>query len=331
MPLFSMKEESIERLNSLGSTQTPLVFLLDFALENSFVWTLPEAQAAGLHFALGEVPRVGLAPSDWITSVKLVDETRYRQAFAYVHQHLAMGDSFLVNLTASHEITLGGTLEEIYHAAAAKCKVWWEDKWVCFTPEPFVHIDPTGVISSFPMKGTAEWFSEADEERLRQNQKELYEHTTIVDLIRNDLSRVALRVWVDRFRYIEKIPTADGRVIMQLSSCIQGTLTPDWRSRLGHILAELLPAGSISGAPKPKTLDIIHRAERLLHPAGERGYYTGIFGYFDGQTLQTFVLIRFIEQTPSGFVFKSGGGITYLSDPTAEYHELAAKVYVPVL
>lgn len=331
MPLFSMKESIIKRLNDLGATQTPMVFLLDFELENPHVWTLPEAHEVGLHFALGEAPRVGLGPSHWITSVKLVNETAYRRAFDHVHQHLALGDSFLVNLTASHEIELGGTLEDIYQAAAAKCKIWWEDKWVCFTPEPFVHISAEGTMSSFPMKGTAEWQGVEDEEKLRENKKELFEHTTIVDLIRNDLSRVANRVWVDRFRYLEKIPTADGRIIMQLSSCIQGSLVPDWRGQIGTLISELLPAGSISGAPKPKTLDIIQEAERFLHPEGKRGYYTGIFGYFDGDTLQTFVLIRFIEQTPSGFLFKSGGGITYLSDPDLEYQELASKVYVPIL
>lgn len=326
-----MKEDIIQKLNTLGASKTPLVFLMDFELANPKVWTLPEATAAGFRFALAAEPSRGGANSPWITSVKLVDEALYRSAFERVHRHLALGDSFLVNLTASHEVTLGGTLEEIYEAAVAKCKIWWGDQWVCFTPEPFVQIEASGLISSYPMKGTASGHTREDEEKLSQNRKELYEHTTIVDLIRNDLSRVANRVWVDRFRYLEKISTSDGRLILQLSSCIQGMLGTDWRLRLGDILAALLPAGSISGAPKPKTLEIIREAEALLHPQASRGYYTGIFGYFDGESLQTFVLIRFIEQTPTGFVFKTGGGITYLSDPAAEYQELATKVYVPVL
>jgi para-aminobenzoate synthetase component 1 len=86
----------------------------------------------------------------------------------------------------------------------------------------------------------------------------------------------------------------------------------------------LLPAGSVTGAPKEKTVQIIREAEN-----DDRGFYTGIFGYFNGEILRTAVTIRYIEQTGNRMVFKSGGGITALSDPEQEYREMISKVYLP--
>jgi len=87
----------------------------------------------------------------------------------------------------------------------------------------------------------------------------------------------------------------------------------------------LLPAGSITGAPKPKTMEIIDQAEGY-----ERGFYTGICGCFDGENLDSAVMIRFIEQEGEQLIFKSGGGITSQSDLNKEYEELIQKVYVPI-
>jgi len=94
---------------------------------------------------------------------------------------------------------------------------------------------------------------------------------------------------------------------------------------LGDILFSLLPAGSISGAPKAKTLEIINQAEGY-----NRGFYTGICGWFDGENFDSAVMIRFIEQNGENLIFKSGGGITAQSELTKEYEELIQKVYVPI-
>jgi para-aminobenzoate synthetase component 1 len=94
---------------------------------------------------------------------------------------------------------------------------------------------------------------------------------------------------------------------------------------LGEIILKLLPAGSITGAPKPKTLEIINRGENY-----KRDFYTGIFGYFDGKNLDSAVMIRFIENKNGQLYFKSGGGITSMSDATKEYDELIQKIYVPI-
>jgi para-aminobenzoate synthetase component 1 len=87
-----------------------------------------------------------------------------------------------------------------------------------------------------------------------------------------------------------------------------------------------LPAGSISGAPKKKTVEIIKDAEGY-----ERGYFTGIFGIFDGKDLDSSVMIRFIESIDSKLCYKSGGGITFMSKPELEYQEMIDKVYVPII
>ena len=114
--------------------------------------------------------------------------------------------------------------------------------------------------------------------------------------------------------------------IYHTSSEIIGKLSPDWKTQLPEILLGLLPAGSICGAPKAKTVSIIKNVEE-----GPRGYYTGIFGYFDGENLESAVNIRYLEKKDEQMIYRSGGGITFLSDLESEYNELIEKIYVPVV
>ena len=177
--------------------------------------------------------------------------------------------------TASYEFNLpdSGTnqsdLKDIYCNSRALYKVWVKNRFVVFSPEIFVRMDE-GMISSYPMKGTID-ASVPDAERvILEDYKERSEHNTIVDLIRNDLNRVAERVDVKRFRYIDRLRVSRGE-ILQVSSEVTGRLTGDYYSRLGEIVFGMLPAGSISGAPKPSTLRIITQAER------ERRGFTRVF------------------------------------------------------
>jgi para-aminobenzoate synthetase component 1 len=175
------------------------------------------------------------------------------------------------------------------------------------------------------MKGTIDASVKNAREIIMRDQKEIAEHTTIVDLIRNDLSIIAKNVYVDKFRYIDKIKTNE-KVLLQVSSRIVGKLERFYRGCIGDIIFSLLPAGSVSGAPKKRTVEIINDVEYY-----ERGYYTGIFGYFDGDNLDSGVMIRFIENNNGNFCYKSGGGITALSNMRSEYLEMIDKVYVPVI
>jgi para-aminobenzoate synthetase component 1 len=192
-----------------------------------------------------------------------------------------------------------------------------------FSPETFIQIKE-GKIFAYPMKGTIDAEVENAATILLNDEKERAEHVTIVDLIRNDLSQVASQVQVTRFRYLDHIKTNSGS-LLQASSEISGILPVDYYCHLGDIMVSLLPAGSICGAPKPKTIEIIQQAEEE-----ERGYYTGVIGYFDGTNLDSGVMIRFIENVDGQYYYRSGGGITTQSKMEAEYQETIHKIYVPV-
>ena len=149
------------------------------------------------------------------------------------------------------------------------------------------------------MKGTIDASIKNAEQIIMSDPKESAEHNTIVDLIRNDLSMISKNVRVEKFRYIEKITTTD-KTLLQVSSKITDGLEDDFNSRLGELIFDLLPAGSISGAPKKKTVEIINE-----HEIYSRGFYTGVFGYFDGSSLDSGVMIRFIEKTKDGLIYKA--------------------------
>lgn len=174
------------------------------------------------------------------------------------------------------------------------------------------------------MKGTLDASTPNAKRVLMEDKKEAAEHATIVDLIRNDLSRIATNVRVDRYRYIDILHTNKGD-ILQTSSEISGLLPTDYPQHLGDILDAQLPAGSITGAPKDKTLQIIHEAETY-----ERGFYTGIMGIYAQGELNSAVMIRFLEENEHGLFFKAGGGITSKSDCKKEYEEVIQKMYLPI-
>jgi para-aminobenzoate synthetase component 1 len=251
------------------------------------------------------------------------DRDMYRKAFYRVKDEIQYGNSFLLNLTFPTSIETNYSLQDIFIQSRAPFKLYLENSLVIFSPERFIRIRGNQV-SSNPMKGTIDAGIPGAHIRLASDPKEDAEHNTIVDLIRNDLGTIAEQVRVKRFKYIEKQKTHQGE-LLQMSSEITGRLPENYRNSLGNFLFRLLPAGSISGAPKRKTLEIICEVESY-----DRGFYSGIFGYFDGQDLDTAVAIRFIERQGDQLVFKSGGGITFMSEWKKEYEEMQKKVYVPV-
>ena len=312
----------------------------------------------------------------------------YERSFNIVKSNIMAGNSYLTNLTCRVPVSCNLPLEEIFHRAKGKYKLLLrrkrnqaEDKahlkeepqnkdylkeeaqnkahlkeenieenltpFVCFSPETFVRIKG-GRIYSYPMKGTLDASLPNAEKQLMEDRKEAAEHATIVDLIRNDLSRVAENVRVDKYRYFDVLHTNKGD-ILQTSSEISGRLPEDYPHHLGEILDAQLPAGSITGAPKDKTMQIIQEAEGY-----DRGFYTGIMGIYDQGELNSAVMIRFIEEetSPVDFeadgkknfkanagkkpkesrklYFKAGGGITSKSDCRREYEEVIQKIYLPI-
>ncbi|MDP9500220.1 aminodeoxychorismate synthase component I [Bisgaard Taxon 45] len=317
----------IQQANHYGEQRLPFFFLIDFEQQQPILCPLTQAADLGLFFSIRGQQNVNWqaeTPCDPFTLHKFpMAKTDYLRGFDLVQKELQKGNSYLLNLTYPTEINMNWRLEQVFQQTTAPYKLYYRDRFVCFSPECFVNIHQNHIYT-YPMKGTIDATLPEAEKRLLDSDKERQEHYTIVDLMRNDLATVAEKVEVTRFRYVEKIQTQKG-AILQTSSEIRGNLADNWQARIGTMLATLLPAGSISGAPKEKTVHIIQAAEQQ-----PRGYYTGIFGLFDGESLQSAVAIRFIEQVDDKFIFRSGGGITILSELEDEYQELIQKVYVPV-
>ena len=173
------------------------------------------------------------------------------------------------------------------------------------------------------MKGTINAHLPHAENRILNNEKETAEHVMIVDLMRNDLGIVGSHIKVEKFRYVDKIKAGE-KELLQVSSKVTATLHASWKEKIGTILNKLTPAGSITGTPKKSSMSIINKTENY-----ERGFYTGIFGIFDGKSLHSAVMIRFIEEQEGKYFYKSGGGITIDSDARSEYEELLDKIYLP--
>lgn len=317
-------DELRERMNESGGRGNPFLFAVDFEMEEGFFLSDPLQQQKVLFDIRGisNAPLLpGMVPSHQFDAFP-EDYDTYRLRFESVMKGLKRGDSYLTNLTISTPVSMSLSLQEIFLYARTTYRLFLPDRFVCFSPECFVRIEE-GKIFTYPMKGTIDARLPDAQQTILNDPKERAEHNTIVDLLRNDLSRIATRVKVNRFRYIEEVPTHKGP-ILQVSSEIEGTLPPNYLSQLGTLFFGLLPAGSVSGAPKAATLALIRAVERE-----KRSYYTGVAGYFDGNRLDTFVLIRFIEQNDSRHSFRSGGGITAQSDCRKEYNEALQKVYLP--
>lgn len=322
--MIRLRNDAIAYLNRLGAAGTPCLFFTDFEASQAFVAPLPLTGNEVLFNIEGLKNYETFNSSSIKIHPGFIPFSEFHKAFDAVQREINIGNSFLTNLTFSTPITSSGSLPDIFYGTNAPFKIYFKDHFVCFSPERFVSIDTRGQIASFPMKGTIDASLPEAEQVILNDPKEIAEHVTIVDLIRNDLSRVANRVHVPRFRYIDQVVSKE-KSLLQVSSEVRGQLPDHWQKKLGTLLFELLPAGSISGAPKPKTVSIIHENEKH-----SRNFYTGICGIFDGQKLSSGVMIRFIEKTKEGLVYKSGAGITAQSNAEKEYQEICDKIYAPV-
>jgi len=326
VPVFE-RQETIQKMNEWGKEKTPFLFVISYNQKEIILVKQNQLHDYGIYFQTpsfryfsqpsSELPEKVFFEKEFVT---LED---FRNSFSIVKKHLDFGNTYLINLTKPTKIKTNLSFEQIFYHSQAPYKLWIDGKLVVFSPEIFVKVKD-GIISSYPMKGTIDAAIPDAKEMILNDNKETAEHYTIVDLIRNDLSMVSKNVRVERFRFIDKVQSTH-KTLLQVSSEIVGEVPNDFFHQLGTQLFTLLPAGSISGAPKPKTVKIIEEAEHY-----ERGFYTGIFGYFDGESLDSAVLIRYMEQIGDEIVFKSGGGITTFSECEKEYQELLDKVYLPI-
>lgn len=311
-------------MNAAGAAGRPFLFGVDYECTKGFFYENPfQVQDVLWQVGKSSNARAPEAPVHSFSFVRYPPAYEdYERKFQRVRQGLMRGDSFLLNLTVATEIRTTLSLADIFRFSRAPYRLLIPERLVCFSPETFVRIQE-GKIASYPMKGTINATVPHAEKTILEDYKEKAEHYTIVDLIRNDLGCVADDTRVERFRYIDRLETTNGE-ILQVSSEISGKLSSDYPSRIGDIVFRMPPAGSISGAPKEATVRIIAGAEKI-----KRGFYTGIFGYFDGKDLDSAVMIRYVEKQEEKMYFRSGGGITINSRCEDEYREVLEKVYLP--
>ena len=319
--------QAYREMDKLSEAKIPFVFIIDYNQEKIILRKTSELRKMTdilVHFPryknhqsfsnLCKYPVLESFPEKF---------SHYKVGFDIVQSNLHQGNAFLVNYTRKTPIYTNLTLEEIFYFSKAKYKILFLNQWVCFSPETFIQINHNK-ISTYPMKGTIDAEIPQAESILKNSAKETAEHYTTVDLLRNDLSMVARQVELKYFEKILEIKTRNKK-LFTMSSKIEGELLPEYTGRVGAIFEKLLPAGSISGAPKKKVQQIIQDSE-----THDRGFYTGVAGYFDGENVDSCVLIRFIEYEKQNWYYKSGGGITFQSEAESEYQEMIDKIYVPI-
>ena len=316
-------------MDQLAAEGIPFLFILDFKLAAPIVVHLKDIrnssmETSGIRYSVKEVIGEQSVRSNEIEfSKEPVSFEKYKLGFDQVMTALKAGDTYLLNLCYATKMTGLPSLEEIFEVVRAPYKLLVPGQFVVFSPEQFVSVTD-GVIRTFPMKGTIDASIPDAEATLLADIKEQEEHATVVDLLRNDLSIVSNKVTVNRYRFISEIKTGD-KSLLQCSSEISGILEDEYLGKPGSLLNALLPAGSVTGAPKKRTVELITSIEPEA-----RGYYTGVFGVYDGKNLDSAVMIRMIEQRSDGYYYRSGGGITYRSVAEQEYQEMLDKVYLPI-
>jgi para-aminobenzoate synthetase/4-amino-4-deoxychorismate lyase len=274
----------------------------------------------------------GYSVSRW---VPLVDRSGYETGFKSVKDHIRIGNTYQVNLTFPMRAAFSGDPFELYQDLVVSQQtsyashVWSEDMHVVsVSPERFFTVDGR-TITTQPMKGTmprGRWQTEdvANRASLAASEKERAENLMIVDLIRNDLGRIAEfgSVSADRLLSIEEYPT-----VWQMTSEVSATL----RDEIGFVdlFSALFPCGSVTGAPKARSMEII--AEVETEP---RGLYCGAIGFIppgdgvDGASFSVAIRTGVVNESEGIASYGVGGGITWGSDMSGEYDEAITKARV---
>jgi len=324
---FLSINEFLTNFNNYYNKSIPFIFTIDFDIKHFYIEKLQNLITNDnvLFNFNGITNHSSMFKTDKNLYLKKfpIDYQTYLKKFETVQSHLKQGDSYLLNLTAPTKIETNLSLKEIYLLSNSKYKLYFYNIFTFFSPETFITIEDN-IIKTHPMKGTIDSNIPNAKEVLLNDEKELAEHITVVDLLRNDLNMVSKKVTVTNFRYFSEI-NLNNKKIYQTSTEIVGNIKSSYQKNIAELIIRLLPAGSVTGAPKKKTVEIIKSVEKY-----ERFFYTGISGLFDGKILDTCVNIRYIEKTQDDLYYKSGGGITVYSNPINEYNELIEKVYVPI-
>lgn len=257
-----------------------------------------------------------------------ISESQYKQAFDKIWQDLAHGRCYQVNFTQPFEATWRGELWQCYEKIRAANPVPYaaylhtdDQTIVSFSPERFLSIEGQKCLAS-PIKGTAARSSDpvidqAYQEALSQCKKNRAENTMIVDLWRNDLSKISMTgtVHVSRLCGVESYAS-----VHHLVSTIESTLRPD--VSLLQAFLHCFPAGSITGAPKLEAMQMIYELEAFA-----RGVYCGSIAYFSAHgKMDSNIAIRTLVANKNSITVATGGGIVINSDVETEYAECFVKL-----
>ena len=330
--------DDVERLARSGLTMAGFV-AYDAAPAFEPKFEVRRGYAGPLVFFIGSHPEVVRNPNFDDTEQKPLeiwtadfDPRAYRRKVAEIINGISRGDYYQVNLTERFSATVNDPLwayERLHLAQPVPYSAFIqtaEMAVISVSPELFLHRSGE-MIESRPMKGTSRrgrW-SEEDAELARQlatSEKERAENVMIVDLIRNDMGRIAIpgSVQVPAMFTVEKYPT-----VLQMTSHVKSQLKPG--TPLGDVFAALFPCGSITGAPKIAASKSIAALEET-----PRGVYCGAIGVVrPGARDFTFnVAIRTatVAAETGRAIYGAGGGITADSDPGRELTELQAKAAV---
>lgn len=317
------QKDGFERIDAFGMQSIPFLFIVSYDKQKIYAQSLDKV-GDDIFYKLEDWRNypVRKRKDPYQFSKYPASFETYNKKLAKILEEIRLGNTYLLNLTCKTPIESNLSLKEIFTYSRAKFKLYFKDQFICFSPERFIEIEQDR-ISTYPMKGTIDANLPNAKEIILADEKEMAEHVMIVDLMRNDLAIVGSDVKVEKFRYVEKVKAGD-KELLQVSSKISATLPQDWRNNIGNLLDQMLPAGSITGTPKRSTVEVINDVESY-----ERGCYTGVFGVFNGESLRSGVMIRFIEQEDEKLYYKSGGGITIDSVARSEYEELVDKIYLP--
>jgi para-aminobenzoate synthetase/4-amino-4-deoxychorismate lyase len=275
-------------------------------------------------------------PADATSWIPTIDRETYDRAIARIREHIATGDTYQVNHTLRLHAHVDGDLRGLYRdlcfaqrGAYSAYLSLGRYKIASASPELFFRIEGDRIVTK-PMKGTAprgRWLEEDEALRdaLRDSVKERAENAMIVDLLRNDLARIARSgsvTWTDVFE-TERFET-----VWQLTSTVSAQL--DVGVTLDRVFGALFPSGSVTGAPKVSTMAIIANLED-----SPRGVYCGTVGYLapSGEPMPRArfnVAIRtVVHDADAGMAeYGVGGGITWDSRAAAEYEETIDKARV---
>jgi len=277
-------------------------------------------------------PGTDRAQTRWTPNWTALDHAR---AVGRVREHIAAGDTYQTNLTDRLRASFAGDPAALYAGLAAAQRGRYNayldlGRFVIASASPELFFEWAGDrLRTRPMKGTAARGRDPREDgerarSLRASPKEQAENLMIVDLLRNDLARVARVGTVDvtELFALERYPT-----VWQLTSEITARISPD--AGLVDVFRALFPCGSVTGAPKARSMQLIRDLE-----AGPRGVYCGAIGIVapPGAPYRARfnVAIRtvVVDRESATAVYGAGGGITWDSDPAAERAELLAKAAV---